>query len=321
MQRSTIVVVFGFLLLFSSIAVPRRSQTEVQPNLVKLDVIVVDRSNHSVDDVQKEDLQLFDEGSQQTISHFAREERAAKYGIVIDTSGSLRSLFPAVKAAVTAIVQANRADDQTFVTRFVSSDKIQTVQELTSDKPDLMKAINGLSVEAGQTAVIDGIYAAAAYAVKHRTPNERVALVLISDGEDRASHYTEKGLLKYLRENRIQVFAIGLVRDLDDEKTLIRTSPKKRAIEFLKRLGTETGGRAFFIESEKDLTKSVFEIAHDLRIQYAIGYTPNHKPDLSERKVQVKVINSPGRENRTAITRSIINMEGALSNKPGSKQP
>ena len=287
------------------------------PSLIKLKLIVVGRDNHSLDDVQKEDLQLTEDGIPQTISYFAKEETPAKYGIVIDTSGSLRTLFPAVQATAKTIIEANRSGDATFITRFISSDKIQTAQEITSDKAALTKTIDGLTVQGGQTALIDGLYLAAEYGTKHRVVGERIKLVLISDGEDRASYYNQAQLLKLLADNEVQVFAIGLVGDLEAGDALIRPGPRTKAQKFLTDLAKETGGRAFLLKTGKDLPKTVTEIVHDLRVQYVIGYQPT-EPNKAKRKVEVKVISKPGLEKRTAISSRPI-MTGSSTDRP--KQP
>ncbi|HEY5839786.1 MAG TPA: VWA domain-containing protein [Pyrinomonadaceae bacterium] len=319
MKKSAASILFALALFLSAIPPSNQAQTENQSTVVKLNLIVVDRNNHAVDDVQKEDLQLFDNGTAQTILSFSREEVAAKYGIVIDTSGSLRTLFPVVKAGVMTLIQANRPDDTTFITRFISSDQIHTVQPLTNDKAALTMAINGLAVRGGQTAVIDGLYLAAEYAAKHRVARERLMLVLISDGEDRASYFNESQLLKLLRERDIQIFALGLIGDLEGEQGLIRKSPKRMASEFLTRLAKETGGRAFLLEKPKDLPGAIDEIAHDIHSQYVIEYQPTErlKP---ERKIEIKLTGAKEREKRKVITRAVIGAK-PVTVKTESKQP
>lgn len=318
MNKSTASALLGFLIIFS--AVTGWTQSESSPSLVKVNLIVVDRNNHSINDVQKEDLTLLDNGTQQTISYFSQEQHPTKYGLVIDTSGSLRVLFPVVKAGVTAIVQANRTEDTTFIIRFISSDKIQTVQELTSDKNALTNAINGLTVQSGQTALIDGLYLAAEYAVKHRVGAERLTLILLSDGEDRASYYKEAQLFKLLRENGIQAFALGLIGDLDSERGLVRRSPRQKATDFLTRLAKETGGRAFLLDNPKNLPEAVAEIVHDIRIHYVIGYHPTQNSNQTERKIEVKLIDTKGLGKRTAITQPVITARPVSTTSEG-KQP
>lgn len=300
-----------FLVCVALVWVQAQIQSPTTPPeqpLVKLNVIVTDRLGHSVDDVRKEDLQLFDDGNAETISYFSKEEFPVTYGLVMDNSGSLRLQFKDVIAAAKAVVNSNRQDDQTFIIRFVSSDKIETVQELTGDKSLLTAALDTLYVEKGQSAVVDGVYLAADYAMKHRKPGSgrRLALVLVSDGEDRASYYTESDIFKLLGKSDLQVFIIGLVGQLDKEEGLIRKSVRQTATDFLTKLARETGGRAFILRSEKELPDAISQLAHNLHMQYVIGYRPTKKPDQVNRKVQVKVVTSPEHEKWTAITRRVV---------------
>ena len=136
--RQTIILssakcVLALVALSCSVSAQTPAPPQTEPR-VRLKVIVTDRSGHSVDNVVKEDLQLLDEGNPETISLFAKTELPITYGLVMDMSGSMRLQFPDVIAAARAIVGSNRANDQTFVVRFASSDKVETVQELTSDK-------------------------------------------------------------------------------------------------------------------------------------------------------------------------------------------
>jgi len=289
---------------FISANTPAPPQTE---QLVKLNVILTDRSGHSVDDVVKEDLQLLDDGTPEAIAYFSKAELPITYGLVMDMSGSLRRQFSDVIEAGRAIVGSNKPHDQTFIVRFASSDKVEMAQEMTSDKDVLSRALGTLFVRPGQTAVIDGLCLAADYAIKHRRAGtgNRLALVLISDGEDRASYYTESDLFKLLDKGDLQVFVIGLVGELDDEKAIIRKSPRSKAIDFLTKLARATGGRAFILNSVKGLPDAISQVTHDLHTQYVIGYQPTKNPEKTNRKVEVKVVASRAHEKWTAITRRI----------------
>jgi Ca-activated chloride channel family protein len=311
----------------SAISIETRTQIQLtQPSLpqtlVKVNLIVTGDSN-SLDDVQMEDLQVFDNGVQQTISYFAKDDRPVTYGLVIDTSGSLRPEFRYVIEAAKAIVESNRPDDQTFLIRFVSTDKIETVQELTSDKTTLVAALRSLRVEGGQTALIDALYLAANYAIKHRAVSDgrRLALVLVSDGEDRHSYYTKSQLFGLLSESDVQVFAIGLVEGLDQERGLVPQSPREKATDFLTRLTKETGGRAFLLRNLSELPRAIAEVQRDLHIQYVIGYQPTKNPAETHRKVQVKVSDSTSRKKRFAITRPVIRINLSAPLKVENKQP
>ena len=198
------------------------------------------------------------------------------------------------------IVQSNKAEDEGFLIRFVSSDKIETVQDITADKRRLLAGLEDLYVEGGQTAVIDAVYLAAERLVKRRVEDKslrRYALVLVSDGEDRNSYYKKEQLLSLLGSADIQIYVVGFKGEMKEKA-------KQPAEELLKSLATNTGGRAFFPNSNDDLTGIADEIVNDLRIQYVIGYVPSdQKAAEGFHKLQVSIADDVNHEKRVAITR------------------
>jgi Ca-activated chloride channel family protein len=132
----------------------------VNTALVTLNVRVIDRNNRPIDNVRQEEFRVFEDGEPQPIEFFTREEVPITYGLAVDTSGSLRSQLQSVIDAAKAIITSNKRGDETFLESFISSDKIETIQDFTSDKGLLLDGLDNLYVEGGQTAVIDGVYLA-----------------------------------------------------------------------------------------------------------------------------------------------------------------
>ena len=273
---------------------------------VNLSLIVTDREKHSRDDVTKEDVQLFEDGIAQTISTITKEEKPVNYVIAIDTSGSFRSLLPGILTGARLLLEGNKANDETMLIRFISNDKIEPVEKFTADKSKLVEDLKYFKIEMGQSAVIDAIYVAVQAAAEHKSsdPSIRRAVVLFSDGEDRASYYTTDQLVKILRARNVQVFVVGVVAQLDGNRGLVRPSPKERAEKLLNRVALETGGRVFFPKNMNELAEAMGEINHDLHAQYLITYeSKNNKISDNYRKIEVKMIESPGRESFKVITR------------------
>jgi Ca-activated chloride channel family protein len=133
----------------------------------------------------------------------------------------------------------------------------------------------------------------------------RRALIVITDGEDRASFYNQEQLFARLREADVQIFVIGFVNELDKEGGLIRKSPRERAVNLINKLASETGGRAFFPTSLTELPQIASEIVRDLRSQYLVTYNPTDKTrDGSFRAIKVQVAHAPGQDKRIALTRN-----------------
>jgi Ca-activated chloride channel family protein len=281
----------------------------VNTELVTLNVRVIDRDNRPIGNVRQEELHVLEDGMPQPIESFTREEVPISYGLAIDTSGSLRSQLQGVIDAGKTIINSNKSGDETFLVRFISSDKIETVQDFTDSKDSLMDGLDELYVEGGQTAIIDAVYVSAEHVAEYKKGDDndrrRRALIVITDGEDRSSVYTQEKLFARLREEDVQIYVIGFVKELDKEGGLIRKSPRDKAVNLINRLATETGGRAFFPESLSELPQIAAEIVRDLRTQYVIAYNPTNKSrDGSFRSIKVVVDEGSSRDKRIALTRN-----------------
>jgi Ca-activated chloride channel homolog len=277
--------------------------------LVTLNVRVIDRNNRPIDNVRQSEFHVFENGVPQPIESFTREEVPISYGLAVDTSQSLRFQLQSVIDAGKTIVNSNRSGDETFLVRFISSDKIETLQDFTSDNDLLIDAIDNLYVEGGQTAIIDAVYLSAEHVAQYKKGDDsdrrRRALIVITDGEDRASFYPQEKLFARLREEDVQIYVIGFVSELDKDRGLIRKSEQQKAVNLINKLATETGGRAFFPKSTADLPQIASEIVRDLRTQYVLSYNPTNKArDGSYRAIKVAVEEGSSRDKRIALTRN-----------------
>ena len=294
------------------------STLRINADLVTLNVRVIDRNNRPINGIRQDEFKVFEDGVQQPIFSFTQEEVPVIYGLAVDTSGSLRGVFDQVIAAAKIIIDSNKPGDETFLERFISSDKIETIQDFTSSKDALMDGLDTLYIEGGATAVIDGVYLAAEHVANYKKSRDddrrRRALIVVTDGEDRHSYYSHEQLFRELREQDVQIYVIGFVNDLEAERGLIRKSPRGKAVDLINKLATETGGRAFFPQSISELPQIANEIVRDLRTQYVISYDPSNKThDGTYRAIRV-VVNQPmGAEKRIALTRS-----GRTATPPGS---
>jgi Ca-activated chloride channel family protein len=281
----------------------------INAELVQLHVRVIDRNNKPINNVGQNEFHIFEDGVPQTIESFTREEVPISYGLAVDTSGSLRSQLQSVIDAGKTIINSNKTGDETFLVRFISSDKIETVQDFTANKELLNDGLDSFYVEGGQTAIIDAVYLSAEHVSEYRKGDEgdrrRRALIVITDGEDRNSFYKQEQLFARLREEDVQIFVIGFVNELDKEQGLIRKSPREKAVNLINKLASETGGRAFFPDSVAELPQIANEIIRDLRTQYVIAYNPTNKTqDGSYRAIKVTVDQPANSDKRIALTRT-----------------
>src|SRR5207237_10913806 len=271
-----------------------KTRLTINTEPVTLHVRVIDRNNHPINRLSKDEFRVIEDGVPQPIFSFTEEEVPVIYGLAVATSGSLRPEFNQVVEAAKTSINSNKKGDETFLERFISSDKIETIQDFTPSKDALMDWLDTLYIEGGQTAVIDGVYLAAEHVAGYQKGGDddrrRRALIVVTDGEDRASYYPETELFKRLREEDVQIYLIGFVNELDADKGFIRKSPRDKAVNLINRLAAETGGRAFFPQAISELPQIANEIVRDLRTQYVISYDPTNKAhDGTYRQIKVVV--------------------------------
>lgn len=289
--------------------------------LVTLNVRVIDRNNRPIGDVKESDFHVFEDGVEQPVEFFTREEVPVSYGLAVDNSGSLRSQLQSVIEAGKTIINSNKSGDETFLVRFISSDKIETLQDFTSSMELLLDALDNMYIEGGQTAVIDAVFLSAERIAEYKKGSDddrrRRALIVVTDGEDRVSFYKQEQLFARLREADVQIYVIGFVNELEREGGFIRKSQRDKAVNLLNKLASETGGRAFFPQSVSDLPQIAKEIVRDLRTQYVVAYNPTNKArDGSYRAIRVAVSESSSRDKRIALTRG-----GRIAPKGGPPPP
>jgi hypothetical protein len=174
------------------------------------------------------------------------------YGLVIDNSGSFRKLLEDVIQFVEKVTDDHKSADEAFFVRFVGPDRIKLDQEFTSSRSDIMDSAEAMYIEAGQTALIDAVRSAGVYFLENARPNGIRSVILVTDGDDRASISKPDEAIKILKDAKIRVFAVAV-------------SDEKVQTKFLERLTRETGGKLFTLKSKGELRTIAGEVAAAIR--------------------------------------------------------
>lgn len=276
---------------------PSTSVIKFDTELVVLDVTVVDPLNNPVYTLAKEDFSVFEDKVKQEIESISREEVPLSFGIVIDTSGSMRSKLQTVTDAAATLIKQMKTGDEAFVAQFKIEPEL--VQDFTADQRELEEALGELYTSGG-TSLLDAIIATADYA-HEKGKQRRKALIVISDGLEKNSSVKEKEVMEAMKEDEVQVYLVGFINE-DEPAGLFSKSPAKRAKELLTRLAEDSGGRAFFPKEVTEIPAIAAQIAKDLRTQYVLSYYPsNQERDGRFRSVRVMV--NP-KDNRKLIART-----------------
>jgi Ca-activated chloride channel family protein len=282
---------------------------ELSSELVVLDVAVVDQANHTLTNLKQEDFTIYENNVRQPVSFFSEEEAPTSLGLVIDTSRSMAPKLNTVIAAALRLIRESHQDDEAFIIEFKS--EAELVQDFTKNVDEIEDALQDL-VAHGQTALLDAVYLSVQHAHK-QGKHRRKAVVLITDGEERDSYYTENQVMELLRESDVQVYIIGFTQGLDmDRYNIFKGTGKrrigrreKRARHLLEELAQVSGGRVFYPENLSELDPIAQTIARELRTQYIVGYYPtNAQRDGTWRSVRVDIKPDEKGNKRIARTRS-----------------
>lgn len=300
-RLSRALVCAVFLFVASAVCSAQEQAQITQPAnapAARIDLTLTGGKGRAVPELKREDVRVYVDGVERPVVSFEKEMRPVSYGLVVDNSGSLRSQIARVAAAAKFLITQNAPDDEAFVLRFVSFDNIQLLQRLTRDKAALNSAVDTMRVQGGQTAMLDALYLAGDYLIKNASradaPKRSLALVVVTDGEDRKSTHKVEEVLKLLKEGGVRVFCVGLTEELESETGFISKSKRTLAKDLLSKLAEETGGRTFYAEKGGQLEEAVGDVAGNLRTRYVVGYAPPEPGGKG--KIEVKLVGAASKE-------------------------
>jgi VWFA-related protein len=259
----------------------------VDSTLVLIPVTVTDPLNRFVTGLERENFRIFEDKSEQKVTHFASEDAPLSVGVVFDTSGSMGSKLDKSRQAVAQFFKTANPEDEFFLVQF--NDRPEMVVDFTTHLEEIQNRLT-FTQSKGRTALLDAVYLALHNMKKGRNP--RKALLIISDGGDNSSRYTESEIKNLVREADVQIYAIGIFEQMASRG---RTPEELAGPGLLTEIAEQTGGRQFSVENLNELPDVAAKIGIELRNQYIIGYTPsNPERDGKYRRVQVKLVQPRG---------------------------
>ena len=248
-------------------------------DLVLVPVTVTDPMNRLVTGLEKDNFLLTDSGQPQEIKHFSSEDAPISLGVIFDISGSMSNKIDKSRDAVVEFFKTANPEDEFFLVTF--SEKPEVLADFTTSIEDIQSKLVYASPK-GRTALLDAIYLGMNR--MHKAKHQKKALLIISDGGDNHSRYTEAEIKSMVKEADVQIYAIGLY-DRD-----FKTAEEREGPQLLSEISDVTGGRTFTIGNTNELADVATKIGIELRNQYVLGYRPsNPSKDGKWRKIKVKL--------------------------------
>jgi VWFA-related protein len=264
-----------------------RANIRVDSTLVLIPVTVTDPLNRFVTGLEKENFRLFEDKLEQEVLQFSAEDVPLSIGIVFDASGSMGNKLQKSREAVSQFVRTANPEDEFFLVQF--NDRTEMLQTFTRELGDIQGKL-AFTQSKGRTALLDGVYLSLHEMKKARNP--RKALLVISDGGDNNSRYTETEIKNLVREADVQIYGIGIYEPMGQRG---RTAEELAGPGLLTEIAEQTGGRQYAVDNLNELPDVAGKIGIELRNQYILGYSPaNQERNGKYRKVQVKLVQPRG---------------------------
>jgi len=248
-------------------------------DLVTVPVTITDNFNRPVVGLDQDNFQVFEDKKPQEIRHFSSEDTPVSIGLIVDMSGSMHDKVNRIKDAVAEFCKEANPQDEFFMITFADSPRL--VADFTSDTGQIQSDLL-LPQPKGRTSLLDAIYMGL-----HKMRSARYsrrALLILSDGGDNHSRFSERDIKNVVKESDVLLYAVGTYDQY------VSTQEEMSGPELLRSITEVTGGKAYTLTNLADLPGVTRAIGVQLRHQYVLSYRPQLQPRSGKwYKISVKL--------------------------------
>ena len=261
-----------------------------ESNLVVLHVNVFDGHSDAVPQLPQNAFQVFEDGVPQTIELFNDHSVPVATGLVIDNSSSMLTRRAMVTAGVHAFAASSQPGDEMFTIVFNEHVRYGLPDHMPfTAHRGILEASFQRYPPGGMTALHDAVVEGLAHL--EDSSNQKRVLVILSDGEDNASHQSRANMLYRATRSNALIYTIWA-----GEVSTERGNPS-----LLRKLAAGNGGVSYTPDSEREVIDAFTTIAGNIRRVYTIGYAPtNTRKDGSYRRIKV-MVQAPGKRLRLGV--------------------
>jgi Ca-activated chloride channel homolog len=262
----------------------------IDSTVVLVNVTVADAHGRFVTGLARQDFQVLEEKSPQSVAYFSFEEAPVSVGLVLDFSSSMAPRFARLQQAVAEFLKSANPRDEFCLIEF--RDRAELSMGFTGSPGDIQNRV-ALTRPKGNTALLDAVYLGLRQMRNAR--NARKILLIVSDGGDNHSRFRAREVEDLARESDVEIYAIGIGSNARSLYS-IWDGP-----ELLGELAEQAGGRYYEITNTRELPAAAEQIGRELRHRYVLGYVPSNRVrDGRFRHIRVKIVRNPGQPRLSA---------------------
>lgn len=275
LRRGTLLglLVFSTALLQTLTA---QQTLKVDVDLVNVVATVQDPAGRFVTGLDEGSFRVYEDGVEQKIAVFDREDVDSSIGILMDNSLSMVDILPMMKTGLLDFARRTGSFEELFVMTFGT--RVRTFHDFGRPLPQLEANLKSLSAQGTSVlfeAIVEGLRKVG------QRESERKALLIFTDGIDTASKAGYRDVVLEAQKTGALLYFIPIgSRILIDQNTI-------------EALARETGGRAIYLAKTDPVPPAMETIRAELARQYYIGYYTSRKPGFHSIRVEI-----PGRDVR-----------------------
>ncbi len=266
----------------------------VNVRLVLVEAFVRDDRGRTIDELKKEDFRVFEDGAEQEIRHFSRDELPLAVALVVDRSGSVAPFMPEIRAAAYDTLRQLKRGDR--VALFTFAEDVDRLTDLTTDRRRVAESIARIR-PGGGTNILDAIHMATQY-LTLAAPRDRRAIILVSDNEATMRGFASQDrVIRQALENEVVVYSVKTPGQPGG--VLFNLGTKLSGVGSVNKITRETGGEVFDVRQEGSIEAAMAAVVGRLRTRYTLGYqSSNQSSDGRYRSINVRLTTRYGQPER-----------------------
>jgi len=263
--------------------------------MVNLDVLVTDDDGNVLDELQKENFRVLDNGKPQAVSQFEPMGAPITIVMLMEYSGVAYNYF-AYKAASWGSTFLSYLEPEDYIA-VVTYDIRPTVRvDFTRNKAEVQQTLSMLSYPQFHEANVYDALIDTLDRLDH--VKGKKAILLVSTGANTMGQSTLDDTLDRIKKCDATIFSVG-VAEAEYQRAEIYSGSSVSYLHsknILDNFARMTGGTAWFPRFEGEIPGIFKSVATFLRSQYRVGFSAaNVVPDGKYHKLKVEIVTSDGK--------------------------